>query len=109
MERRNGDAMYLIQILLPLEDAKGKPFPPGRYDSLAQHLTDRFGGVTSFTRSPAEGRWKQGGETAHDEIVVMEVMIDILDRTWWADLRERLARDFRQDEIVIRCQPIERL
>jgi hypothetical protein len=101
--------MYLIQILLPLEDGEGRPFPSRQYDDLAQQLTDRFGGVTSFTRSPAEGRWKQGRETEHDEIVVMEVMINALDRAWWADLRERLASDFRQDEIVIRCQPIERL
>jgi hypothetical protein len=101
--------MYLIQILLPLEDDKGVRFPPEQYGRLAQELTDRFGGVTSFTRSPAEGRWKQGAQTAHDEIVVMEVMIDDLDRAWWANLRERLAREFRQEEIVIRCQPIERL
>jgi hypothetical protein len=101
--------VYLIQILLPLEDDKGARFTPGQYDHLAQHLTDRFGGVTSFTRSPAEGRWKQGAKTAHDDIVVMEVMIDELDRVWWSNLRKRLAKEFRQEEIVIRCQPIERL
>ena len=101
--------MYLIQILLPLEDKDGAGFPPKQYDGLAQQLTDQFGGVTSFARSPAEGRWKQGAETAHDEIVVMEVMIDELDRAWWAKLRKRLAKEFRQEEIVIRSQPIERL
>jgi hypothetical protein len=101
--------MYLIQILLPLADQAGAPFPPRRYDRLAQQLTDRFGGVTSFTRSPAEGRWKQGGETEHDDIVVLEVMVEALDRDWWAKLRKRLAKDFRQDEIVIRAQPMERL
>jgi hypothetical protein len=101
--------MLLIQILLPLADEDGVSFPAEQYGHLAQQLTDQFGGVTSFTRSPAEGRWKQGGETEHDEIVVMEVMIDEVDRAWWADLRERLAREFRQSEIVVRCQPIERL
>jgi hypothetical protein len=101
--------MYLIQILLPLEDKDGGPFPSEQYSALAQQLTDQFGGVTSFMRSPAEGRWKQGEETAHDDIVVMEVMITQLDRGWWADLRKRLTREFRQEEIVIRCQPIERL
>ena len=101
--------MFLIQILLPLEDEDGARFPSEQYGRLAQQLTDRFGGVTSFTRSPAEGRWKQGAETEHDEIVVMEVMTDALDRAWWANLRERLAKEFRQSEIVIRSQPIERL
>jgi hypothetical protein len=101
--------MYLIQILLPLEDEHGLRFAAGHYDGLAQQLTERFGGVTSFTRSPAEGRWKQGSRVAHDDIVVLEVMIGDLDRAWWADLRERLAEEFRQEEIVIRCQPMERL
>jgi len=101
--------MFLIQILLPLEDEDRAPFPSEQYGHLAQQLTDQFGGVTSFTRSPAEGRWKQGAETKHDEIVVMEVMINELDRAWWANLRDRLATEFRQSEIVIRCQPIEQL
>jgi hypothetical protein len=101
--------MYLVQILLPLEDGQGSRFPSHQYDSLAQQLTDQFGGVTSFMRSPAEGRWKQGAQTAHDEIVVLEVMIGELDRAWWAKLRQELTAQFRQEEIVIRCQPIERL
>lgn len=101
--------MHLIQILLPLEDDDG-PFPAEQYDQLEQELTDRFGGVTSFSRSPAEGRWKQGdADTEHDDIVVLEVMTKDVDRAWWAALRERLTKEFRQDELVIRCQPIERL
>jgi hypothetical protein len=101
--------MYLVQILLPLENRRGARFATARYGRLAQRLTDRFGGVTSFTRSPAEGRWKHSAGTAHDEIVVMEVMTEALDRPWWAALREQLAQEFNQQEIVIRCQPIERL
>lgn len=100
--------MHLIQILLPLEE-EGVPFPAEQYDQLEQELTDRFGGVTSFSRTPAEGRWKQGAQTEHDDIVVLEVMTDHVDRSWWAALRERLTEEFRQDELVIRCQPIERL
>lgn len=40
---------------------------------------------------------------------MLEVMTEHVDRTWWAALRETLTREFRQDELVIRCQPIERL
>jgi hypothetical protein len=50
--------MYLIEILLPLQDESRKPFPAEPYERVAQRLTERFGGVTSFTRAPAEGRWK---------------------------------------------------
>jgi hypothetical protein len=101
--------MHLIQTLLPLVGDDGQPFAPEQYDRLAQELTEKFGGVTSFTRSPAEGRWKQGKDTEHDEIVVIEVMAEELDRDWWSGLRERLMRDFGQDDVVIRCQTIERL
>jgi hypothetical protein len=63
--------MYLIQTLLPLMGDDGQPFAPEQYDRLAQELTEKFGGVTNFTRSPAEGRWKQGQDTEHDEMVVI--------------------------------------
>jgi hypothetical protein len=68
--------VHLIQILLPLSDDEGRPFPAANFDLLAQKLTEKFGGVTGFTRSPAEGRWKQDGSTTHDDIVVIEVMTD---------------------------------
>jgi hypothetical protein len=101
--------MHLIQILLPVHDDDGQAFGAHHYEGLVHELTERFGGVTSYMRSPAEGRWNQGGETEHDEIVVVEVMADDLDRPWWAALRERLAEEFKQDEIIIRSQRMERL
>lgn len=101
--------MHLVQILLPVHDDSGEAFAAHHYEVVVRELTAKFGGVTSYMRSPAEGRWNQDGETEHDEIVVVEVMVDDLDRSWWARLRERLAKEFRQDEIVIRSQRIERL
>jgi hypothetical protein len=101
--------MHLVQILLPLQDSDDHPFPAARFDALASELTDKFGGVTSYTRSPAEGRWKQSGGAEHDDIVVLEIMVGEVDRHWWAALRKRLEAEFRQDEIVIRSQPMERL
>ena len=76
---------------------------------MARELTEKFGGVTAFTRSPAEGRWKTQGGTEHDDIVVMEVMAETLDRDWWKTLRIRirLLRQFHQEELVIRSQTIE--
>ena len=101
--------MFLIDILLPLKDEHGEAFPAHFYDKLAQLLTERFGGVTSFARSPGEGRWKTRGATEHDDIVVIEVMTETLDRGWWADLRQNLMREFRQEDIVIRSQQAELL
>jgi hypothetical protein len=101
--------MYLIEILLPLFDDKKKPITGALYERLAEELTDKFGGVTSLTRAPAEGRWRDGGATAHDDIVVLEVMAPTLDRAWWSQLRLRLMREFRQEDVVIRSSRIERL
>ena len=101
--------MHLIEILLPLKNADGNAFPGDFYDRLAQQLSERFGGVTGFFRSPAEGRWQSGGATEHDDIVVLEVMADNLDRPWWSRLRKDLMRKFAQDDILIRGHRVERL
>ena len=101
--------MHLIEILMPLCDEEGKPFPAENYERLSQRLTERFGGVTSFARSPAQGRWQTGEATEHDDIAVLEVMADDLDRGWWSELRADLMRELRQDDIVIRSHIVERL
>ena len=101
--------MHLVQLLLPLVDNAGQAFPRERFERIAAELTQRFGGLTAYTRSPAEGHWKQPGGTHFDDVVVLEVMIETLDRDWWAALRQRLEQEFRQKEVVVRAQPIERL
>ena len=57
-------------------------------------LTKRFGGVTSFTRSPAEGRWTGKGSATAEEVVVIEVMVERLDAVWWTDYRKGLEKKF---------------
>lgn len=102
--------MFLVQILLPVRDGSGKSFPKAKYDAVASELTERFGGATAFTRTPAEGRWKPRGEAAsEDDIVVMEVMVESLVPKWWRKYRERLERSFKQDRIVVRAQDIQLL
>ncbi len=98
--------MQLIQILLPLYDNDGRPFNEELFGRVRRELTERFGGLTAFTRAPAQGLWKDEGETRHDEIVVFEVMVDELDAAWWESYREALEQEFRQDTIVIRAQPV---
>ncbi|HET7729168.1 MAG TPA: hypothetical protein VFK48_03960 [Usitatibacter sp.] len=102
--------MNLVQILLPLHDAKGTRFPQAMYDAVARELTDRFGGLTAYVRAPAAGLWEaDSGETRRDDIVVYEVMVGDLDEAWWKGYRESLERAFRQDELVVRAQDIRRL
>lgn len=102
--------MHLVQLLLPLRDNEGAPFPREMLDGVRHHLTDRFGGVTAHLRAPATGAWKDDdGDVARDDVVILEVMAEELDRAWWAKYRGELESRFRQDEIVIRATPIERL
>lgn len=102
--------MHLIEILLPLSDNEGKAFASGLHAQVRDELVEHFGGVTAFTRSPAEGLWKEGSGTPdRDDIVILEVMADWLDRGWWRNYRTELEQRFRQDEIMIRAREVELL
>ena len=72
-------------------------------------LTGKFGGATSFMRTPGQGLWRSGGETQRDNIAVIEVMAGRLESEYWKRFRERLEREISQDEVVIRAQEIRRL
>ena len=102
--------MNLVQILLPVFDNEGIHQPRSHFKRVSDELTDRFGGLTAFTRAPAEGQWKDDSAgTTHDEIVVFEVMTENLDRRWWQDYRRELEKRFRQEVIVIRAQEVEQI
>ena len=101
--------MYVIQILLPLSDNQGRAFSEATLQTIHQELTHRFGGLTAFTRAPAEGVWAHDGQHARDDIVVVEVMTDELDRPWWAAFRERVERQLSQERLIVRAQPTEML
>lgn len=101
--------MHLVQILLPVFDNGDRPIPPLQLRRVSQELADRFGGVTAYTRGPAEGMWRESEKTSHDDIVVIEVMVDDLERAWWAGYRSDLEKRFGQEEIIIRAHQIERL
>ncbi|WP_418292019.1 hypothetical protein [Methylobacterium durans] len=96
----------MIQILLPLSDNEGQPFSSSEYARVRSELTERFGGMTAFTRGPAEGLWEENGKTARDDIVVFEVMTRELDSSWWDRYRRTLENRFKQDSIVVRAQEI---
>jgi hypothetical protein len=100
--------MYLVQILLPLYDNDGTTFPQDEYERVRDELTDIFGGITAYLRSPAEGLWKESSTlTVHDDIVIYEVMAEALDRVWWLTYREELADRFRQEVLIIRVSEVQ--
>lgn len=102
--------MHLIQLLLPLQDQAGRPFPHTLHEDVRKELVARFGGLTTYSRAPAKGLWKEDSHSvAKDDIVVYEVMADALDRPWWKAYRKELEGRFAQDELLVRAQPIELL
>jgi hypothetical protein len=103
---KEGNLMHLVEIFLPLNDNGGRPFGTEKYAEVREHLTERFGGLTAFSRSPAQGTTSDRGKKVHDEIIVFEVMTETLDAAWWRSYRLQLERDFRQDEIVVRASTV---
>ena len=101
--------MYLVQILLPLADNAGKPFPEKTLREIQSELVERFGGLTAHTRAPAKGVWTGGGGELKDDIVIVEVMTDTLDELWWRKFRKRLEDLLRQEKVVIRAQEMRTL
>ena len=101
--------MFVVEILLPLYGNDKQPFGAAMFGAVRQELVDRFGGLTAFTRSPAEGLWEDEGEVTRDDIVIFEVMADALDRAWWGDFRRRLEGIFEQEAIVVRAREVTML
>ena len=100
--------MHLVQVLLPLYDNDGHAFEQALHLHVKTAFTEKFGGVTAYVRSPAEGAWHgPSGAKRHDEIVIFEVMTARLDRSWWRKMRRDLAHTFKQEQHVIRTHPIE--
>lgn len=95
--------MFVVQIYLPLEMPDGAGVPAGLFERTKAELTERFGGVTAFLQSPAEGAWKPlSGEAIHDRIAIFEVMVADVDTAWWRQYREALETELKQQRILVR-------
>lgn len=102
--------MHLIQIYLPLTDNAGASFPSAHFAYVRDTLTRQFGGLTAFTRSPAEGLWESDAAEVHrDQIVIFEVLVESVDTSWWQNYRARLEKEFEQEAIQILAQEVNRL
>jgi hypothetical protein len=98
--------MHLVQLLLPIHDNARRPFAEFLYSRVRRELTKKYGGMTAFTRAPAQGLWTNEGETTIDDIVVFEVMTSSVECEWWGRYRRILEKRFRQEHIVIRDQQV---
>ncbi len=100
---------HVVQLLLPLLDSSGRPFPDGVMARIREELVSRFGGITAFSRTPAEGVWSNRGRKVRDEVILIEVMVDQLDTVWWGAFRERLEKTLQQQCILLRAVAVTQL
>ena len=102
--------MHLIQILLPIHDRDGSPLPNEMFARVRAELTEQFGGVTAYSRSPATGLWKRDDEAIErDQVIMVEVVVDVFDREWWIAYREQLEARFGQEEVHARAIAMEKI
>jgi hypothetical protein len=91
---------FITQILLPMRGNVGRPFGRELYDAFHARLIHRFGGWTR--KGQAEGAWLSGsGEIFRDEHWVYEVGHARRDLRFWQAEKERLKKEFEQEEIWI--------
>ena len=96
----------LVQIILPIYDNAGQKLPRGLFRQTFAELTDRYGGLTAFTRAPAEGLWEdEKGSIVRDDVIVVEVMSDEAGDGWWLNYKAALEQRFDQETILIRRLP----
>ena len=73
-------------------------------------LVERFGGLTAYIQAPAQGIWTApSGQREIDEIVMVEILVERFDRSWWRSYVDTLARRFQQDTIHVRALQVELL
>lgn len=104
--------MVLIQLLLPTT-IPDRPASENASAALAQtraELTETFGGVTAYLRSPAKGIWTApDGQPEQEDVVMLEIVAERFDRAWWRAYADRLAARFEQEVVHVRALPIEML
>ncbi len=102
--------MYLVQILLPARNRAGEPLPLETYEHIRRELTDHYGGVTASLHAPVQRLWERPeGMRQGEDMVLVEVMCERLDRMWWHDYRRRLEHLLDQQGVLVRGIAVERL
>lgn len=103
-------SQHLVQVLLPTHCRSGTPVASEEFARVRVELTERFGGVTAYSRSPATGLWKRDDEEIErDQVIMIEVVVDVFDREWWGRYREQLETRFGQEKVLARELAMERI
>jgi len=103
-------SQHLVQVLLPTHRRNGAPVASEEFARVRVELTERFGGVTAYSRSPATGLWKRDDEEIErDQVIMIEVVVEVFEREWWARYREQLETRFGQEVVHARALAMEQI
>ena len=102
--------MKEYDIFVPLNYNDGTPVDAAKFQELQEDLLDQFEGLTFFPQ-PNRGFWKMAGVTYRDEIVIYLVITsaDMEARRFFAELKQRLKKEFEQEEVLIVERDVETL
>jgi hypothetical protein len=94
---------YRFELLIPLADNKGRPFPSSKIEGVGNTLLQRFAGCRCQPYSPYLGTWKHRGHLYRDNLLLFLVDAPRSDEslTWMLAFKERLKRQFHQLEIYL--------
>ncbi|WP_395740927.1 hypothetical protein [Prosthecobacter sp.] len=98
--------VHFIQLVLPLCPNDQQPTPDKTLHAIVKaELTRHFGRCDAHTRTPADGRWTEGGQGRHQDLVIYEVMSRLIDDQWWEWYQEVLEKRFRRVQVIVRTLP----
>jgi len=103
------DTNIRLELFLPASNNEGSSFPDSNYSELEKELTERFGGVTIYSRGAVEGKWKNETTSTSEPMVVYEVLLAEFEETYWTTLKRRLEKKFSQKEIMVFHSPALRV
>ena len=96
------------EILLPLRFNDGQSVPNDLVAHTLLELEQRFGAVSSETKT-IRGLWRHEGESFRDDLV--RVFVDVADepdhRLFFIEFKERMKARFQQIDIWLTTYPIE--
>ena len=100
--------MVLIQMLLPATTSGLEADADRRVRQTRHELVEIFGGITAYLQTPAQGVWTSPeGEREHDAVVMVEIVTERFDRTWWQQYAATLATRFQQETIHVRAVKVD--
>lgn len=95
--------MSEYEIYVPICSANGGRIASSKRNALKKAVIKQFGGLTEFPQKQ-RGFWKVGEVTFRDQILIWRVLSTkpvLSTRKFWSRIKKVLAREWRQEEVLI--------